>query len=63
MDRGVVVRADVTFDPLFRTATLTPVDALRPNAKYKVSLANTIRDWSGNRLNVTSWNFRTGAAP
>jgi len=61
MDRGGVVPADVSFDAHTRTATLVPLDPLRPNTKYKVSLANTIRDWSGNRLAVTSWSFRTGA--
>jgi hypothetical protein len=63
MNRGRLVPADVSFDPHTRTATIVPLDPLRPNTKYKVSLANTIRDWSGNRLAVTSWSFRTGSAP
>lgn len=56
---GQVVTASVSFDPEFRTATLVPNDFLTPDTRYRVTLSSAIRDWSGNRLQGSSWTFRT----
>lgn len=60
--RGRAISAEIGYDAASRTATLIP-SRLRHGTTYTVILTHDIRDLSGNRLEHTSWTFRTANRP
>ena len=58
---GGTVPASVAFDPVTRTATLTPSVGLGLATTYTVSVAGTVRGADGAPADPTSWSFTTAA--
>jgi hypothetical protein len=60
--RGAAIPAEIGYHAATRTATLIPF-RLRHGTNYTVVLTHDIRDLAGNRLEQTSWTFRTVNRP
>jgi hypothetical protein len=60
--RGEAIPAEVGYHAATRTARLIP-SRLRHGTNYTVVLTHDIRDLAGNRLEHTSWTFRTANRP
>lgn len=56
--RGRAISAEIGYDISSNTATMIP-SRLKHGATYTVVLTHDIRDLAGNRLEHTSWSFRT----
>lgn len=56
--RGRAISAEIGYHAASRTATMIP-SRLRHGTTYTVVLTHDIRDLAGNRLEHTSWSFRT----
>src|SRR5437870_3727774 len=61
---NVPVTATVSYNAATRTATLTPVTALAPEADYTARIASAVTSSGGNQLaGDVTWSFRTAAQP
>lgn len=60
--RGRAISAEIGFNISSNTATMIP-SRLRHGTTYTVVLTHDIRDLAGNRLEHTSWTFRTVNRP
>ena len=60
--RGSAVPGELRYDASSRTATLIP-SSLKYDTSYTTILTQDIRDMSGNRLEQTSWTWRTVRRP
>lgn len=60
--RGGAISAEIGFNISSNTATMIP-SRLRHGTTYTVVLTHDIRDLAGNRLEHTSWSFRTVNRP
>lgn len=59
---GSRVEARVTYDAATRTATLDPVEPLRPDTTYTVKLDCDIRGPDGRKIDSIQWKFTTEEA-
>ncbi len=62
ISRGRSVPGEIRYDEAARTATLTP-SRLRHGTDYTVVLTHDVQDVAGNRLEHTSWSWRTENRP
>lgn len=60
--RGRAIPGVIRYDAASRTATLTPL-LLRYDTNYTTVLTHDIKDLAGNRLEHTSWSWRTVHKP
>ena len=57
------VIGSLSYDPTTFTVSYTPKNKLKPNLAYTASVATTIKDLTGNALQVNYiWTFTTGAS-
>ena len=61
--RGRVVPSKVDYDAARNRGELLPLDALRADARYEVSLTAAIRSSAGVPINATGWTIRTLRQP
>jgi len=60
--RGRAISSEIGYNAASQTATLIP-SRLRHGTTYTVILTHDVRDLAGNRLEHTSWTFRTADRP
>ncbi|MDW7673466.1 MAG: Ig-like domain-containing protein [Bacillota bacterium] len=57
------VNIQLSYDPYNYTVTITPLEPLQYNTKYKVQFTNSIKYWSGDSIDPISWEFGTLFVP
>jgi len=60
--QGNAVPGEIRYDAASHTATLIP-SSLKYNTTYTVILTHDIKDLAGNRLEQTSWTWKTASRP